>query len=162
MQCPFCGSDSSVTETRVSTDGVRRRRVCGSCKRRFTTYERVGSPGLKVEKRDGELEPFDAEKLSHALERITRHRAGVGPEVLRRVVRDVEATLVDGGARTTSWSAIVRLVLDRLTAIDRVSADRLRINYVDEEGRLRFEEPDEAAHVVPQLGLFGADPDPEP
>ena len=70
MQCPFCGSDSAVTETRDSAEGVRRRRVCAACKRRFTTYEKVGSPGLRVEKRDGSHEPFDGDKLFRTLERV--------------------------------------------------------------------------------------------
>lgn len=153
MQCPFCASSSNVTETRESPDGTRRRRVCSSCKRRFTTYERVGSPGLRVEKRDGELQPFDSEKLMLALERITAHRTAVRPEDLKRIVRDVEATLVDSGARTAAWSQIARLVLDRLTAIDRVSADRLRVNYIDEDGRLRLEDVEPPEENPPQLGL---------
>ena len=142
-----------MTETRESPDGTRRRRVCSSCKRRFTTYERVGSPGLRVEKRDGELEPFDSEKLMVALERITAHRSAVRPEDLKRIVRDVEATLVDSGARTASWSAIARLVLERLTAIDRVSAERLKVNYLDEDGRLRLEDLETAEESLSQLGL---------
>ena len=153
MQCPFCASSSNVTETRESPDGTRRRRVCSSCKRRFTTYERVGSPGLRVEKRDGELQPFDSEKLMAALERITAHRSAVRPEDLKRIVRDVEATLVDSGARTASWSGIARLVLDRLEAIDRVSADRLRVNYIDDDGRLRLENAETVEESAPQLGL---------
>ncbi len=162
MQCPFCASSSNVTETRESPDGTRRRRVCSSCKRRFTTDERVGSPGLRVEKRDGEHEPFDSEKLKHALERITAHRSAVGTEDLRRIVRDVEATLVDAGSRTASWSDIAKLVIDRLAAIDRVSAERLRVNYLDDDGRLRLEDPEAAADAPPQLGLFVGEPGDEP
>ncbi len=154
MQCPFCGHDSSVTETRVAPDGVRRRRVCGSCKRRFTTYERVGSPGLRVEKRDGDVEPFDSDKLTRALERITRHRPALRPDDLRRVARDVEAALIDTGQRTTSWARIARLVLDRLTPIDRVAAARLRVNYLDDDGRLRLEDAEPPGQEPPQLGLF--------
>jgi transcriptional repressor NrdR len=154
VQCPFCGGDSSVTETRDSPDGMRRRRVCGSCKRRFTTYERVGSPGLKVAKRDGSVEPFDSDKLMVALERITARRPGIAPDDLRRVVRDIEATLVDAKSRSVSWSTLVRMVDERLAAIDALSAQRLRVNYVDEDGRMRLEESS-GEEPVPQLGLFG-------
>lgn len=156
MQCPFCGSDSSVTETRVSADGVRRRRVCSSCKRRFTTYERVGSPGLKVAKRDGSLEPFDADKLAATLARVCRHRA-LAPAELRRLVRDVEATLLDGGVKIVGWAAIVQAVLDRLSAIDPVSARRYRASYVDEDDRLRLEDAPPVEPTRPQLGLFAGD-----
>ncbi len=160
MQCPFCGSDSAVTETRDSAEGVRRRRVCAACKRRFTTYEKVGSPGLKVEKRDGSLEPFDSDKLYRTLERVARHRAGViDGDDLRRVVRDVEATLVDRAARVARWSDIVRLLLERLRAIDPVTADRLEASYKDERGQVRLDD-DAAAPATgtrPQLGLFRND-----
>ena len=43
MKCPFCShSETQVVETRISEDGdfIRRRRQCGSCEKRFTTYER--------------------------------------------------------------------------------------------------------------------------
>jgi transcriptional repressor NrdR len=156
VQCPFCASDSTVTETRVSAEGVRRRRVCVACKRRFTTYEKVGSPGLKVEKRDGRLEPFDSDKLFRTLSRIARHRGdAIGPEDLRRVVRDVEATLVDRAARTTRWSDIVELVLTRLRAIDAITAERLEASYRDGAGRVRLSD-DAPVGDAPQLGLFGA------
>jgi hypothetical protein len=65
----------------------------------------------------------------------------------------VEATLIDAGARTVSWSEIARLVLDRLAAIDRVSAERLRANYVDEDGRLRLEDVETVEESRSQLGL---------
>lgn len=159
MQCPFCASDSAVTESRVSTDGVRRRRVCSTCKRRFTTYERVGSPGLKVEKRDGSLEPFDAEKLHRTLAKIARRRSAIDADALRRIVRDVEATLVDRAARTTRWSDIVRLVIARLSALDPVAAARLEASYRDDGGRLRLDDDAEDDVSRPQLGLF---PAPEP
>src|SRR5678809_781059 len=95
VQCPYCNGDSSVTETRVTADGLRRRRVCTACKRRFTTYEKVGAPGLKVQKRDGSVEPFEADKLLVALQRVCAHRPAVHDDDLRRIARDIEATLVD-------------------------------------------------------------------
>src|SRR6187551_143465 len=77
VQCPYCTGDSSVTETRVTADGLRRRRICTACKRRFTTYEKLGAPGLKVTKRDGTHEPFDGDKLLSALRRVCAHRTTV-------------------------------------------------------------------------------------
>jgi transcriptional repressor NrdR len=141
-----------VTETRVTADGLRRRRVCTACKRRFTTYEKLGAPGLKVAKRDGSLEPFDGEKLFHSLQRVAAHRS-IADDDLRRVARDIEATLVDAGRKSVSWNDIVTIVLDRLRNIDAVAAHRFAANYTDETGILRFENDDRPAGDPRQLGL---------
>jgi transcriptional repressor NrdR len=157
VQCPYCNADSTVTETRVVLDGLRRRRVCISCRRRFTTYERVGQPSLKVEKRNGTVEAFDGEKLLLSLLRVSSHR-GVKDEVLRRVARDIEAALVDAGQRSVSWSDIVRAALHRLEPIDRVSARRFASDYLDENDDLRLDGAEPAdAGPQPQLELPGFD-----
>jgi len=158
MLCPYCGGDSSVTETRVTVDGMRRRRVCAACKRRFTTYERAGAPSLKVHKRDDRVEAFDGDKLQRALERVCAHRGAVTHEDLRRIARDIEATLVDSGRKSIAWDEIVKLALDRLRNLDAVCAQRLAANYTDETGAVRF---DRTAPVTesPQLGLPLADDD---
>lgn len=152
MQCPYCTGDSSVTETRVTADGLRRRRVCTVCKRRFTTYEKLGAPGLKVQKRDGATEPFDGDKLLAALRRVCAHRNALADDDLRRISRDIEATLVDGGRKSVAWNDIVMLALDRLRNVDPVSAHRLAANYTDESGAVRFDRT-VSAQPPPQLGL---------
>ncbi|MEO8699064.1 MAG: ATP cone domain-containing protein [Kofleriaceae bacterium] len=156
MQCPYCSGDSSVTETRVTADGLRRRRLCTACKRRFTTYEKVGAPGLKVGKRDGTHEPFDGDKLLHALQRVCAHRTTVSGEDLRRITRDIEATLVDSGRKAVAWSDIISLALVRLENIDPISAQRLAANYTDESGAIRLER-DARGQPSSQLGLPLAD-----
>lgn len=158
MQCPYCSGDSNVTETRVTVDGMRRRRVCTVCKRRFTTYERLGAPGLKVGKRDGSVEPFDGDKLFRALRRVAAHRNIVSDEDLRRIARDIEATMVDSGRKSIAWSDIVSLALTRLRNIDPVSAHRLAANYTDETGAVRFDR-DVPEQPSPQLGLPLGEPD---
>ena len=44
MKCPFCGKDDTrVIDSRPADENtsIRRRRVCDSCGKRFTTYEKV-------------------------------------------------------------------------------------------------------------------------
>ena len=51
MKCPFCGNlETQVVETRISeeADFIRRRRQCGACDKRFTTYERPRFAGSNV------------------------------------------------------------------------------------------------------------------
>ena len=66
MHCPYCNSnDTEVSETRVAEDGsnIRRRRLCGGCKKRFTTYERIENIMLLVKKKDGRSERYSKDKL---------------------------------------------------------------------------------------------------
>lgn len=142
-----------MTETRVTAEGgMRRRRVCAACKRRFTTYEKLGPPGLKVGKRDGSLEPFELDKLLRALRRVCAHRPGITDAALQRVARDIEAKLVDSGRKSISWSDLATHVLGRLRNLDAVAAHRFEANYTDEAGVLRFDEDPQAA-ASQQLGL---------
>ena len=47
MNCPFCGHpDSRVIDSRPDEAGVRRRRECQACNRRFTTLEKRLLSGL--------------------------------------------------------------------------------------------------------------------
>lgn len=154
MNCPYCGSESQVVDSRATSDGVRRRRSCNGCKRRFTTYERVGAPLLKVIKRSAKAELFDSDKLQRALKRVCRSRPGIDDETIRRIARAIEAELVDSGARTVPSGEIAALALERLGEIDTIAHDRLAANYIDEDGRLRTDSRRPSDSDVEQLGLF--------
>ncbi len=70
MVCPFCkAEDTAVIDSRRNTEGssVRRRRKCPKCDSRFTTYEKTEIE-LIVEKRSGNLEEFQLEKLQKGIE----------------------------------------------------------------------------------------------
>ena len=158
MKCPYCESESNVVDSRVTTDGVRRRRHCPSCKRRFTPYERLGPPALKVTKRDGKNEPFTTEKIEKLLARVCRDRKHVGKKDMRRLARDIEAELVDARVKSVPSNQVADMVLVRLADVDKLSYDRLASNYIREDGQLRT---DSATAPIDdgQLGLFAGDDD---
>lgn len=141
-----------MTETRVTADGLRRRRACQVCKRRFTTYEKLGAPGFKVHKRDGSVETFERDKLLGALRRVAAHRA-IDDADLQRIATDLEAALLDAARKSVTWSELAQLVLDRLAPLDSVTARRFAANYVDDVGTLRFDDHGADAGPSPQLGL---------
>lgn len=93
MRCPFCrNDDDKVIDSRSSEAGVviRRRRECLSCKRRFTTYERVEEAiKLTVVKKDGGREAYDRSKVIASLQRAT-HKRTVSLEQLQHLVELVE------------------------------------------------------------------------
>ena len=77
MRCPFCKdkeNETSVLDSRPTEDGsvIRRRRVCSSCKERFTTFERIQyREFLIIKKRIKYKLYYDLIKL---LNIITRYR----------------------------------------------------------------------------------------
>ncbi|MEI8159229.1 MAG: transcriptional regulator NrdR, partial [Burkholderiales bacterium] len=77
MKCPFCShSETQVMETRISEDGdfIRRRRQCGSCEKRFTTYERPEVNFPVVVKKDGRRIDYDPAKLRGSFALALRKR----------------------------------------------------------------------------------------
>ncbi len=70
MHCPRCKvKDTAVIDSRLTEEGraVRRRRECGECGHRFTTFERQELSSLIVVKRDGTREPFSRTKLERGI-----------------------------------------------------------------------------------------------
>lgn len=70
MVCPYCDKvETNVIDSRKNNDGksIRRRRECPTCKIRFTTYEKAEIE-LVVLKRNGNIEPFDYQKLYKGVE----------------------------------------------------------------------------------------------
>lgn len=148
-----------MVDSRPGPDTVRRRRVCGECRRRFTTYERVGSPMLKVVKRAGHAESFDTGKLVLMLRRVCRHRPNLDDRDFLRIAHAIEAQLDDRGEKFVRSGEIATLVLDRLAEIDPLSHRRLAASYLDEAGNLRTDARPVAPDEAQQLGLFALDPD---
>ena len=123
MKCPFCASDNTqVLESRVVEEGasVRRRRECGKCSKRFTTYEKVKGSVLWVIKKSGVREPFDREKLKRGILRAIEKRP-VSVELVNDVVDQVEMEMLRREKEEISSKSIGIAVLKRLKKIDKVA-----------------------------------------
>lgn len=119
-----------MLETRGSQRGsvVRRRRECGSCHFRFTTYETIERMPLVVIKRDGTREPYDRNKLLNGIATACRKRP-VSAEKIESIVNKVEDSLSDKYQTEIKSSEIGRMVLDYLFKIDEVSYVRFASVY---------------------------------
>ena len=118
MHCPRCDSQTKTLETRRVPDGaIRRRRECGSCGHRFTTYERAVPETPQVIKRDGSRQPFDRQKLLRSLAGAT-HKRDVDPRRLSLIVDLVEKELRQNGGEIEA-ARIAELCLDGLEKLDR-------------------------------------------
>ena len=90
MRCPFCDhTDTQVIETREAEDGsaLRRRRRCGQCDKRFTTYERVELSLPAVVKKSGVRTDYDRRKLRASLALALRKRPVTFEAVDAAIVR---------------------------------------------------------------------------
>jgi transcriptional repressor NrdR len=131
MRCPYCGEDSDkVTDTRPSRGGelVRRRRECLHCGRRYTTYEKVEEPELKVVKRDGRREGFDRAKIMSGLEKACEKRP-ISHDQLETVVARVETELRNRLGDEVESSEIGELLMQELADLDDVAYVRFASVY---------------------------------
>lgn len=152
MDCPYCDGASQVIDSRPSRSGIRRRRECKVCDRRFTTYERVAPVEVKVIKIGGRAEDFERDKLATSIRRAAGRLAAA--DQAEAIARHIEAELVDQRRAAVHSSELVRLVLDALGEADPLAAERFAADYRDGDGRLRLEVADEERQAVEQYQLF--------
>ena len=129
MRCPYCSEDDlRVLDTRDTDQGIRRRRECAVCRRRFTTYERV-APTVWVIKRDGRREEFESEKVMEGMRRACAKRP-VSTAALERLVQEVQDSVVSSGRAEVSSKVIGELVMERLRGVDEIAYVRFASVYM--------------------------------
>lgn len=142
MRCPYCQHpDNRVLESRSAEGGqsVRRRRECLSCKRRFTTYERIEYVPISVIKRTGERESFDRSKVMRGLVRACE-KTGITDMQMTKVVDEIEAELQQRAVHEVESREIGELVLENLRALSEVAYVRFASVYRQFQGIRDFVE----------------------
>jgi transcriptional repressor NrdR len=131
MRCPFCASTSTqVKDSRPSEDNaaIRRRRSCGDCGGRFTTFERVQLRDLVVVKRSGGRVPFDRDKLMRSIETALRKRP-VEQERIERTVNGLVRQLESSGEADIPSQRLGEIVMEALKGLDDVAYVRFASVY---------------------------------
>ena len=131
MKCPYCGYlESKVVDSRPADEGasIRRRRVCLSCHKRFTTYETVESLPLMVVKKDGSRQSFDRNKVMSGVIRACEKRP-VPYQSMEALAAEIEQILQNQMDREVSTARIGELVMERLKALDEVAYVRFASVY---------------------------------
>ena len=116
MKCPFCSHlETQVVETRVAEEGgfIRRRRQCGACDKRFTTYERPEVVMPQVIKKDGSRTDFDSGKIRASMALALRKRP-VSIEQIDNAIDHIEHQVLSNGAREISSARLGDFVMDAL------------------------------------------------
>ena len=133
MKCPFCGHvEDKVVDSREAKigDTIRRRRECGKCGRRFTTYERIDEIPYMVIKKDGTREQFDRQKVLTGVLKACEKRP-VPMSKMEEIVNEAEAFLAESPDRERPTSELGALVMDRLKGLDKVAYVRFASVYLD-------------------------------
>tara|TARA_B100001250_G_scaffold6213_1_gene5229 strand:+ start:5106 stop:5546 length:441 start_codon:yes stop_codon:yes gene_type:complete len=121
MVCPFCNADdTAVIDSRKNTEGssVRRRRKCPKCESRFTTYEKTEIE-LIVEKRSGNLEEFQLEKLQNGIENAFGGQ-DITEKQLKTLVDNIYSEIKNQGRKVKS-EFIGENVLSHLKDVNEVA-----------------------------------------
>jgi transcriptional repressor NrdR len=120
MRCPFCKSDESrVVDSRAFDEGlgIRRRRECTECSRRFTTTE---TSVLDVVKRSGVTEPFSRAKVVSGVRKACQGRP-VGDDDLALLAQQVEDILRASGQAEIPAMEVGLAILGPLRELDEVA-----------------------------------------
>jgi len=123
MICPFCGNeDTQVKDSRPAEDGgaIRRRRLCGKCDARFTTFERVQIREITLVKRDGRKSVFDREKLERSFDIALRKR-DVDAEAVAMAINDIVRQLESHTDGDVPSARVGELVMAALYKLDQVA-----------------------------------------
>ncbi|WP_420550085.1 transcriptional regulator NrdR [Curvivirga sp.] len=142
MKCPFCHhDDTQVKDSRPTEDhnAIRRRRLCGNCGARFTTFERVQLRELTVVKKNGAKEPFDRDKLLRSMRTSLRKR-NVDQERVERVVNSIVRRLESSGESEIQVKTIGEMVMEALLQLDEIAYIRFASVYKNFREVKDFEE----------------------
>lgn len=131
MKCPFCGhEDDKVIDSRPTDEGsaVRRRRECGSCLKRYTTYEKVESLPLMIIKKDNTRQPFNRDKLLNGILRACEKRP-ISLAEMEKMVDEIEIELQNTLQREVTSKVLGEMVMVKLKKVDDVAYVRFASVY---------------------------------
>jgi transcriptional repressor NrdR len=131
MDCVYCSHNKTkVTDKRPSPDGSRRRRECTKCRKRFTTYEKVGKNSFYIIKKGGNREKFNKNKLDKGIYKAFEKRP-ISPEKIDRMINDIEETLRKKGKKEIKSHVVGELIMKKIKKLDNVAYIRFASVYRD-------------------------------
>lgn len=156
MRCPFCKEDrDKVIDSRSSDAGriIRRRRQCLACKRRFTTYEKIGeSFKLSVVKKDSSRVPYERDKIIAGLQKACYKRP-VSAEQIQQTADRIEEDIFRNFDKEVSSTFIGESAMRHLRVVDKVAYIRFASVYRDfEDAGELIEEVSQAIESTEPVG----------
>ena len=152
MRCPYCNQDNTrVVDSRPveETNSIRRRRLCDSCGRRFTTYENVETIPLTVIKKNLNREQYDRNKLINGVRRACYKRP-IASDKLEAMIDAIEGDIFNAEDKEISSTKIGEIVMSHLKDLDSVAYVRFASVYREFKDVSTF--MDELKKLIDQLG----------
>ncbi|WP_250672732.1 transcriptional regulator NrdR [Paraclostridium ghonii] len=130
MLCPYCNyKESKVIDSRhTDSQSIRRRRECESCKKRFTTYEKIELTPVMVIKKDNSREYFDRNKIKNGILKSSEKRP-VSIEQVEEIIHYIENEINKTYLSEIESKKIGEMVMDKLKDVDEVSYVRFASVY---------------------------------
>ncbi len=131
MKCPFCASENTrVVDSRPveDTNSIRRRRLCDSCGKRFTTYEKIEMIPFTVIKKDQTRQQYSRKKILDGVLRACYKRP-ISVDKIETMVDSIEGEIFRAEDREISSSKIGDIVMDHLKDLDAVAYVRFASVY---------------------------------
>jgi len=156
VRCPFCKEDHDrVVDSRSSDAGriIRRRRQCLACKKRFTTYEKIGeSFKLCVVKKDNSRVPYDRDKIIGGLQKACYKRP-ISAEQIQQIADKAEEDIFRNFDKEVSSTFVGESVMKHLRDVDKVAYIRFASVYRDfEDAGELIEEVSQAIQETEYIG----------
>jgi len=129
MDCPYCSNTTSrVTDKRASPEGIRRRRECHKCKKRFTTYEKYAKNDFYVIKKNNRREKFLREKLEEGINKAFEKRP-ISKEKVNKMINEIEEQLRRKGKKEIKSSTLGEIVMKKIKKLDNIAYIRFASVY---------------------------------
>ena len=131
MNCPYCQKEETrVLDTTPDTrGGVRRRRECENCHKRFSTYERPVTTLPLIVKQDGAREEFEREKVTRGI-RIACTKRPISADQIEKIVSGIETALKESSRQELPARVIGDMVIASLKELDQVAYIRYASVYL--------------------------------
>jgi len=129
LRCPFCSSsENKVVDSRPNENGIRRRRECLKCLKRFTTYEKIENIPLMVIKKDGSRDPYNRNKIMNGVLKACEKRP-VSISQIEELVDRIEKNIFKSTEREISSTTIGEYLMKELKNVDEVAYVRFASVY---------------------------------
>ena len=134
MLCPHCKDPDQegskvIDTTHDARGGIRRRRECKNCGKRYSTYERPILAAPLIIKHDGSREEFDREKLARSVQ-IACVKLPVAAAEIDRLVGEVESKLMQLEKPEVSSRVVGDMVISGLKGMNEIAYIRFALVYL--------------------------------